>query len=125
MIQTLGLALLAAPVMAGEPKKKGGGDGYTQFRTLSVFTQANSMHHGTLSVDMGLYTSDPKFSDTIKLYVPRLTAAYAACLQAYAVNLNTRSLVDIDYISAQLQEATDTTLGRKGAKVLLGAILLN
>jgi len=118
-------ALAALPVAASEPKKKGGGTNYTQFRTITVFTEAGKRRHGTLSVDMGLYADDPKLVDLIKVYQPRLQDAYLSRLQAYAGGLNARSLVDTNYVSVQLQTATDQVLGRKGAKVLLGSILLN
>ena len=117
--------LIAPQAFASEPKKKGGGVGYTQFRTLNVFTEAGKRRHGTLSVDMGLYSDDPKLVDYIKLYIPRLTDAYLTKLQTYAGGLDAQSIVDTAYISAQLQAATDQVLGRKGAKVLLGSVLLN
>jgi hypothetical protein len=63
--------------------------------------------------------------DRIKLYMPRLKDAYISRLQAYSANLNTSSMVDADYLAAQLQNATDAVLGQKGAKVLIGSILLN
>ena len=110
---------------ASEPKKKGGGEGYTQFKTINVFTEAGLRRHGTLSVDMGLYSEDAKLVEQIKLYQPRLQDAYVARLQAYAGTLNSSTLVNTDFIAMQLQSATDTILGRKGAKVLLGTILLN
>ncbi len=122
---TAAIVVPSSLAVASEAKKKGGGEGYTQFPTISVFTQAGRRTHGTLSVDMGLYCADPKFSDTIKLYMPRLRDAYLLRLQNYAGGLSASSLVDTDYISSQLQSATDQVLGRQGAKVLLGAILLN
>jgi hypothetical protein len=118
-------AVLAMPALASEPKKKGGGPGYTQFPMMNVFTSAQGGRHGNLSLDMGLYANDPKMVDRIKLYMPRLKDAYISRLQAYSANLNTSSMVDADYLAVQLQNATDAVLGRKGAKVLIGSILLN
>ena len=119
------LALSALPAHAAEEKKKGGGKGYTQFPLITVFTAANASHHGTMSVDMGLYTDDDKLSNQIKSYMPRLQDAYLSRMQAYAGTLTTRSLADPDLVTGQLQQATDHVLGRTGAKVLLGSILLN
>ncbi|MFT4074554.1 MAG: Tat pathway signal protein [Asticcacaulis sp.] len=116
---------MASPALASEPKKKGGGEGYTQFKTINVFTAASRRRHGTMSVDMGLYSDDPKLVDQIKIFQPRLQDAYLSRLQAYAGTLNSTSVVDTDFIAMQLQSATDSILGRKGAKVLLGTILLN
>ncbi|MDI7776113.1 Tat pathway signal protein [Asticcacaulis sp. EMRT-3] len=116
--------LSAAPVFA-ETKKKGGGDGYTQFPTINVFTDADRLRHGTMSVDLGLYSDDPKLVAQIKLYMPRLQDAYVTVLQGYGGTLNRTSVVDTNYISMQLQAVTDRILQVHGAKVLLGSILLN
>jgi hypothetical protein len=125
-LPVLTLAGLAAPVLArAETKKKGGGEGYTQFPTINVFTDAGRLRHGSLSVDVGLYSDNPKLVAQIKLYAPRLQDAYVTVLQAYAGDLSRTSLVDTDYIATQLQTATDRVLGVKGARVLLGSILLN
>ncbi len=125
----LSLAVIGetSPALAASPgeKKKGGGPGFTQFPMLSVFTQSGGYKHGTLSLDMGLYATDPKMVDRIKLYMPRLKDAYIQALQGYATNLNASSLVDADYVDTQLQAATDRVLGKTGAKVLVGSILLN
>ena len=123
-----GLVVFSAatsPVHAEEEKKKGGGKGYTQFPMITVFTLANATHHGTLSVDMGLYTEDPKLQAQIKTFMPRLQDAYLSRLQGYANAMNAASLADPDYVSLQLQQATDRVLGHGGVKVLLGSILLN
>ncbi|MBW8735240.1 MAG: Tat pathway signal protein, partial [Asticcacaulis sp.] len=101
-------AASAMPALASEPKKKGGGPGYTQFPMLNVFTAAQGGRHGNLSLDMGLYAKDSKMVDRIKLYMPRLKDAYISRLQAYAANLTPSSMVDADYLSVQLQAATDT-----------------
>lgn len=99
--------------------------GYTQFPTITVFTDAGRLRHGVMSVDMGLYSDNPKLVAQIKLYVPRLQDAYVTVLQGYAGNLNRTSLVDTGYVAAQLQAATDRILGVTGAKVLLGSIIIN
>lgn len=118
--------LASAPALANsEPKKKGGGAGYTQFPTINVFTEASKRKHGTMSVDMGLYTEDEKLVAQIKLAQPRLQDAYLSRLQSYAGTLNSRSLVDTAFVTVQLQNATDAILGRKGAQVLLGSIIIN
>jgi hypothetical protein len=118
-------ALVAPCAHAAEEKKKGGGKGYTQFPMITVFTQAHATHHGTMSVDMGLYTDDAKLQDQIKTYMPRLQDAYLSRLQGYANAMSANSLADSDFVSLQLQQATDKVLGHTGAKVLLGSILLN
>lgn len=110
---------------ASAPKKKGGGAGYTQFPMISVFTKGVGRKHGTLSVEVGLYSEDPKLVEKIQLYRPRLMDAYVTKVQGYASNLTVSSLVDTDYVANQLQGTTDKVLGTKGARVLLGSLLLN
>ncbi len=125
-LSTAALALPGAGAHANAPeKKKGGGLNYTQFPMISVFTRASGSRHGTMSVEVGIFAEDPKLTEMVKLYRPRLQDAYVTKLQGYASNLNAASLVDTDYIAAQLQIVTDQILGRKGARVLLGSILLN
>lgn len=129
LLSALALTALAgvAPGMASaaDDKKKGGGVNYTQFPTITVFTQVNSARHGTMSVEVGLYADDPKMTAQIALYQPRLQDAYVTRLQAYAANINSRSLVDTDYVASQLQAATNQVLGKPGARVLLGSIMVN
>ncbi|HVZ30204.1 MAG TPA: Tat pathway signal protein [Asticcacaulis sp.] len=124
-LSAFALPFLAVPAHASEPKKKGGGEGFTQFPMLTVFTAGSGHRHGTLSVDMGLYTADPKMVDRIKLYMPRLKDAYINRLQAYAANMTSSSLADADYLSSQLQAVTNQVLGVTGARVLIGSVLLN
>lgn len=126
LVTSLSLLFTTSSALAGgAPKKKGGGPGFTQFPMMSVFTRGNGHRHGTLSIDMGLYSDDAKMVDRIKLYIPRLKDAYVRRLQAYASGLTASSLVDADYLAAQLQTVTDQVLGKSGAKVLMGSILVN
>ena len=41
LILTAISGLITPAAFASEPKKKGGGEGYTQFKTINVFTQAS------------------------------------------------------------------------------------
>jgi hypothetical protein len=126
LVASLSLLFTTSSALAGgAPKKKGGGPGFTQFPMMSVFTRGNGHRHGTLSIDMGLYSDDAKMVDRIKLYIPRLKDAYVRRLQAYAGGLTASSLVDADYLASQLQIVTDQVLGKSGAKVLMGSILVN
>lgn len=113
-------ALAAAPV-----KKKGGGASYTQLPMITVFTQSRQQRHGTLTVEMGLDTKDEALRQKIAVSLPRLRDAFVRRLQTYALSLNRSSLVDLDYMTQELQAATDDVLQKKGARVLLSTVLLN
>jgi len=126
-----GLALVTAALMAARPadasapKKKGGGSDFVQMPLLTVFTTARNGTHGTLTVEIGLDTNkNAKLAELVTQSVPRLRDAYTTRMQAYAKGLTARSLVDLDYMTRELQQATDTVLKTGGAKVLLGSVVL-
>jgi hypothetical protein len=123
----LGLAALAIPAaaLASEEKKKSGGGSYVPMQTLLGTTIRSSGGRGVLSVDCGLDVPDPALRTRAEQSVPRLRAAYVQTIQAYAAGLASGALPAADYIAQQLQRQTDAILGRPGARVLLGAIIVN
>lgn len=128
--QLSGLTLLAtgstaSHALASAPKKKGGGADFVQMPLLTVFTKARGGKHGTLTVEVGLDTNkNEKLAETLSKSVPRLRDAYVARLQAYAMGLTASSLIDLDYLTRELQTATDAIIKQKGVKVLLGSVVL-
>ncbi len=80
---------------------------------------------GVLTVEVGIDVPNPGLRDRADLYLPLLNSAYVSALQPYALGLSPGQPPNADYISMVLQRATDQTLGRRGAKLLLGSILLN
>lgn len=119
----------AAPPMArasgGGEKKKAGGDTYLPMQTLLGSTFRADGRRGVLSVDCGLDVPDAALRDRAEASIPRLRAAFFQIVQAYAAGLPTGALPNADYIGATLQRQTDAILGRSGARVLLGAIVVN
>ena len=81
--------------------------------------------HGVMTVDAGLDAPDPAVHAYVLLQLPRLKDAYAQVLQAYGGALRPGTLPDADYVARQLQTATDRVLGRPGARLLLGGIMVN
>ena len=61
----------------------------------------------------------------VNLVEPRLRAAYVQLLQAYVYSLSPGAPPDPDYLSVALQRQTDQVLGQPGARLLLGAMLVN
>jgi hypothetical protein len=57
--------------------------------------------------------------------LPRLRAAYVQSVQVYAGGLPAGAPPNPDFLAGNLQRATDEILGRKGARVLMGAVLVN
>lgn len=126
----LSLAALAAiPAAAraagGGEKKKSGGGSYVPVGTVLGSTIRGDGRRGVLSVDCGLVASDNGLRERAEQSVPRLRAAYAQTIRAYAAGLGLGELPNVDYIGRQLQQQTDSVLGRPGARVLLGAVVVN
>ena len=84
-----------------------------------------SGRRGVLTVEIGLDVPDAKLRDGLELYLPLLYSAYVSALQPYALGLAPGQPANADFISITLQRETDRVLKRRGAKVLLGSILLN
>jgi hypothetical protein len=122
------LAALAVtgPVMA-EPaqKKKGGGLSYIQFDSLTATIIRPNGRRGTMTVDVGVDVPNAALHQRAILSMPRLRAAYVQWVVSYAAGLGAGQPPDADYMSLNLQRETDHALGQPGAKVLLGAILVN
>ena len=118
----------AAPHVAlaeGATKKKGGGLNYIQFDTLTATIIRPNGKRGTMTVDTGLDVPNQSLHQRAMLSLPRLRAAYVQWIVSYAAGLSAGQPPDADYMSTSLQRETDNALGQPGAKLLLGAILLN
>jgi hypothetical protein len=117
------LAAFAAPEL--EEKKKGGGISYIQFPTLSASVFRSDGRRGVLTVETGVDVPDAGLRDRAKISQPRLRAAYVQALQTYVGRLSPGSPPDADYIARILQTQTNLVLGRQGARLLVGTILIN
>ena len=114
----------AAARAAGDKQKSGGGS-YVPVQTLLGTTMRAGGRRGVLSVDCGLDVPDESLRTRAEQSAPRLRAAYAQTIQAYAAGLPSGALPNAEYIAQRLQQQTDGILGRRGARVLLGAIIVN
>lgn len=122
------VALAALPAVAraaGGEKKKSGGGSYLPVQTLLGTTVRSGGRRGVLSVDCGLDVPDEALRTRAEQSVPRLRAAYVQTIQSYAAGLAAGALPNAEYIAQALQRQTDVILGRPGARVLLGAIVVN
>jgi hypothetical protein len=117
------LALLPA-VARGEDKKKTGGANYIQIETLTAYTVKPGGRRGVLTVDCGLDIPDAALRARANLMLPRLRAAYIQSVQIYAGGLPSGLPPNPDFLSRNLQRLTDEVLGRKGARLLMGAVLV-
>jgi hypothetical protein len=116
-----------APLYAGEgdKKKKAGGATYVSIDTLTGTTTKASGRRGVLTVECGLDVPDGNLRALAEESLPRLRAAFVQTVIVYAAGLPSGQPPSADWLAMTLQRDTDQTLGRPGARVLLGAILVN
>jgi len=130
--QLLALAAFAAlsPAVAaasgGVEKKKTGGESYLPIQTLTAYTtRPGGSRRGVLTVDCGLDIPDASLRERAELVLPRIRAAFVQVVQVYAGGLPGGAPPNPDFIALNLQRSADQVLGRKGARVLIGAVIVN
>lgn len=124
------LAAAAVPAVAAASgakpeKKKGGGASYLQIQTLTATTIRPDGRRGVLTVEMGLDVPDGKLRALAEMSIPRIRAAFVQSVQTYAAGLPTATAPNADYLAKELQRQTNLVLGKPGARLLLGTILVN
>ena len=122
-------ALAALPSLArasggGGEKKTTGGTSYIPIRTLTGAVNKPG-GRGVLSVECGLDVPDAGLRDRAEKSLPRLRAAYLQTVLSYAGGLPYRQVPNIEFLARTLQRQTDEMLGRTGARVLLGSVMVN
>lgn len=119
--------LLASPVLAAEKteKKKGGGETFLQLPTLTASVLMAGGGRGVMTIEVGIDVPDAGLRKRAQASVPLLRDAFLREMLAYAPTMGAGGAPNPDVISTMLQRAADRTLGRPGAKVLLGSILTN
>ncbi|MET0274539.1 MAG: Tat pathway signal protein [Phenylobacterium sp.] len=118
----------AAPAAASEKpeaKKTKGGASYLPMSTLTGATNKPGGRRGVLTVDCGLDVPDAGLRARADASLPRLRAAYVQIVTVYAAGLPMGAAPNVDFLARNLQSQTDAILGKPGARVLLGAVLVN
>lgn len=106
-------------------RKKGGGVSFIQLPTLTAGLIRANGRRGVLTVEAGLDIPDGALRTRAEQARPRLRDAYVRFLTTYAAVVPPGGPPDPDAISAALQRSTDQVLGKPGAKLLLGTVLVN
>ena len=121
---TLAPAAAVASSDAGEKKKKTGGLSYIPLDSVSATTIRRDGRRGVISVETGLDIPSPALHDYALKVVPRLKAAFVQTVQIYGAGMTPGAPPNVDFLSRELQRQTDLTLGKPGARLLLGSILV-
>lgn len=121
----LALAPGVAAANGGGEKKKGGGLSFVQIQTLTAAILRRNGSRGVITMEVGVDVPDDKLRTLADQLSPRLRAAYAQVLQIYASGLPAATPPDPDYLAQKMQRETDRILGKPGARLLVGTILVN
>lgn len=125
----IGVASIATGLLSGAAMAapKGGGSsagGQLRMALATGTALRRSGRRGVLSVESTLDIADGALLERAKLSQPRLNAAFAEVVQLEAARILPNTPPDLEALTAALQRATDRVLGRPGAKVLLGTVML-
>ena len=123
-------ALAIAPSLArasggGGEKKTTGGTNYLPMRALTGTINKPGGRRGVMSVECGLEVNDTGLREKAEKSLPRLRAAYLQTVLTYAGGLPYGAPPNTDFLARTMQRQTDEMLGRKGAQILLGSVLIN
>lgn len=122
------IAALAFPLAASakeEAKAKPTDRTYVELPTLNATSIRADGSRGVVTVDEGLDIPDPAIRAMAGPYGPRLRAAYLDWLTRYMAGLSPGAPPNADLMVTELQRVTDRTLGKPGARFLIGSILVN
>lgn len=124
----LAVALAPALALAGEAKKKEGAAPAPTYMTLPALNTSVARVTGgrtVLTLEVGLDVPDPALNEKAALSKPRLAGAYLETLQAYGASLAPGAPPNVDLLAQRLQQNTDQTLGKPGARLLIGSVVVN
>ena len=121
----LAVAIPAAARAGEDKKKKTGGDSYLPIDTLTGATNKPGGRRGVMTVECGLDVPDAGLREQAQESLPILRAAYLQTVMTYAAGLPYGAPPSVDYLANTMQRQTDALLGRRGARFLLGAVLVN
>ena len=125
----LGLAAVATAAAATPAKASGGGGSSNQASYLRLPTITANVRRpggalGIMTVETGVDTPDAALRARVAQSAPRLRAAYAAVVQQAANQMLPGAPPDLERLVAQLQAATNQAVGRAGARLLVGTVMV-
>ncbi len=124
----LGLAALTAASLPAAARAGGGSSApaatYIRLPITTASITRSSGSRGVLTVECGIDVP-AELSVRATQSVPRLRAAFSEVTQRLANETRAGSPPDVMRLSRELQAQVDRIMGRAGARVLLGTVMLN
>jgi len=121
---TLSSLALAGAAHASPEKGGGGKGGYLSLPTATATVLRRDGRRGVMTVETGLDVADGALMERARLSQPRLSAAYNEIVRIAAERLLPDASPNVEWLVVALQHATDAILGRPGAKLLLGTVMV-
>lgn len=123
------LAGVAATAVASPAGASGGGGSSSGNSYLGLPTVTGNVRRpggglGVMTVEVGVDTPDAALRTRVAQSAPRLRAAYAQVVQQQAAALLPGAPPDIERLVTALQGATNTVMGRAGARLLIGTVMV-
>ena len=121
---TLSGLALAGAAHASPEKSAGGKGGYLSLPTATATVLRREGRRGVMTVETGLDIADGALMERARLSQPRLSAAYTEIVRIAAERLLPDAPPNVEWLVVALQHATDAILGKPGAKLLLGTVMV-
>ena len=126
-LAALGSALAAAEAAKASGKSSGGGapaNAYIPLPTATATILRRDGRRGVMTVEVGVDVADTTLRTRADQSKPRLSAAYNEVVRLAGERLLPGAPPDVEWLSRALQAATDRVLGKAGAKLLLGTVMV-
>lgn len=124
-------ALLAAPfALAAAPALASGGGGgsstggFVRYPTITATTIRADGRRGVMTVETGVDAPDAALKLRAQQSQPRMRAVFNILVQREANTLLPGAAPNVERLSLQLQSAVNIILGQRGAKLLLGTVMV-
>ena len=125
----IGLALVAASAgsAAAAPSSDDSAappNSYINLNSINGFVTRANGRRGVFSVDVGIDVPDMDLRATAAAAGPRLRSELSRAVQNFAAALRPGEPPDVHRLSSDLQFAVNQALGRRGARLLLGTVMV-
>ena len=127
----IGLTALTTALVAAEAeasgKSSGGGapaNAYIPLPTATATILRRDGLRGVMTVEVGVDVADEALRTRADQSRPRLSAAYNEVIRLAGERILPGAPPDVEWLSRALQAATDRVMGKPGAKLLLGTVMV-
>lgn len=114
----------ARPARAGGPTAPPSTNSYVALPTATATIVRRDGRRGVMTVEIGVDAPDAALRARAEQSRPRLSAAYSEAVAQAGRNLLPGAPPDVEALITALQGATDRVLGRAGARLLIGTVMV-